>query len=343
MQQQHNSFTTSGLSLGKSASSYEERMRRVQQLAASQPKTWWGGFWRGAGEGAAEGTGNVVNQFFWGLPDKVGLTHTQDYEDNWANRFSRRSAWLGTMLGQTAIGMRGLGAAAHAPKVRHAAQATRAARAAQAARAGRPLLGSTGRAIAETSTMRLFGRPMARVAHMLRSPRYVQQTFQAAKRVPLVRKALLAGYRSKALSPFVRGGMNVLRNTGVLMDAAANTRALGGLGRAAGFMLGEGGKLSRLAVMADALLPGLAGSLMVNPKAEIARVAAGYRSPFIANVSSNPEVFNPMARPLPWLSDIMFNIPVRRKLTAAVEDYNRGLQAAATDYIRNTAERINRL
>ena len=82
-----------GERLGKQAAvsdgGYAARMARVKQLVDSQPKTQFGGFMRGLGEGAAQGVGNLANAYSFGLTDRYGLTHTNQYVNDAANKWSK--------------------------------------------------------------------------------------------------------------------------------------------------------------------------------------------------------------------------------------------------------------
>ena len=171
-----------GLMLGKQAADagYAERMARVRALSSVSPALQIS---RAAAEGAGQGFGNVANTYSFGLTDRLGLTHTKDYVNDAANKWSKGLA-LGSAL---AVPVGGL--------ARGGGKVLQALSRVAGVRKAVPVAGE----VARFASYSMFPRPVGMTSMLLRTPAMlgkhvvapaVRGTGRLVGRVPGVRGAI---------------------------------------------------------------------------------------------------------------------------------------------------------
>lgn len=287
-----------GERLGKQAADagYAERMARVKQLAAQNPAAMISS---SAAEGVRQGVGNLVNAYSFGLSDRYGLTHTGQYANDAANRWSKGLALTSAIAAPVGGALKGGG------KLMQGLSRLLGARRMAAVAGGTRAVAKTVPSVARTtaSTIGYFAvpRPVSMASMTLRLPSMlgkhvaapvVRGTGRLIGRIPGVQGAISRIAATRGGQALSHGG-RVLRASG---HQFMRNRPMTALSRAAKFVEGRGGLGSKAFMAADAGVPMYAGIKLFDPEAEALARAQGYDSRYVADVSPTPGLFMPAAR-----------------------------------------------
>lgn len=308
----------------------------------------------------------IANGVAFGIPDRLGVTHSKQYQGN-----VYAAAELGGALGSFVIpgglavhGVRGVGYAVRGVGLLRALRAVRAAKgvraatavtsvartAAPTARAAAPAA-RAGSAVGDWArflSMAPVPRPTASLSYLLRTPSYMRELAKLPLAVPGVRPGLSALARTRVFRPVARG-VRAVDNAYLRL---AGTRPVQALSRVGNFVEGGGGRASKAFMAGDAAvgayfgMPSALGYTQgihnFDPQSEALGRALGYDSQFAANVSTTPGSFVPAARIQPPLVNTVPGLVNERRMRRWVDQYGRDMQAMTAEDTAASRELLSR-